>query len=858
MKPRVLLSIACRDWAFHNIAEQLVLRLCSHFDFTVETLKEHRPADWDVAVFFYWDEASWAASNVVRARRRIVCVYDHASWKSEPRAIAILNRANVVVAANQRLASELVAAGVTRPVQVCPDGVDLERFPLLPLPEEFTAGWCGNAGVRERDPDFKGIDLIREACAIASVPLVVQEYKERIPHVEMAERFYRRITTYVCASISEGTPNPVLEALACGRPVISTRVGLVPELLDEIAPVVVVDRDPKQIASALAWTKATLASARLRARPAAEEHDWARAAQAWRHTLATIDDSLYDVPPELPAQAPKVDKLDLRDRVTVFLISSGEPSTEECRRRLEQQSCTFTLQEIRDVVPMDRALQQMIDRCETALYVQVDADMLLEPWAIRRLAAEIDACPPTTAMYVGSLWGDAEDRPIQGVKIYRHELLSRFPYRPSMSCEVPQIEAMQATGLTIAAQPFPEHRVECFGLHFSLQTEEMAFRRQQRLAHKFRARAYMQWWSGQPRALMERWQADPTPVNAAAFLGAVAGLVGELPPETEANARVINHDYERVTGHLFRGGDTEEHHGPTELTLYATDRCNAACVGCWRATNNPPDKDLSPETVKDILDRFPTIRSTCIAGFGEPLMHQRLGEVVAMLRERGIHTGIITNGVLLKKRAAEVIAWRPTVVTVSLNATDAAEHEHNQGVRGAWQLVLDGVRAALDGGLDVGLSFICRRQNAAQIPRMLDVALEVGANFVHLVNLLPHEGHDAEFERSVLTRECWEWSHVEAAKQHPGARLVRHWPTPITLDKNPPRRCTSPFRLLGVDVHGHVTTCRRLATPPSFGKLHYAQEGMWRDPELVELRRAMRWDLPLPAPCRSCFGCWSG
>ena len=61
---------------------------------------------------------------------------------------------------------------------------------------------------------------------------VGEEIAAEYYHDEMPE-YYSKIDLYICTSSIEGTPNPVLEAMACGVPVISTDVGVVPEVFGE-------------------------------------------------------------------------------------------------------------------------------------------------------------------------------------------------------------------------------------------------------------------------------------------------------------------------------------------------------------------------------------------------------------------------------------------------------------------------------------------------------------------------------------------------------------------------------------------------------------------------------------------------
>jgi glycosyltransferase involved in cell wall biosynthesis len=53
-------------------------------------------------------------------------------------------------------------------------------------------------------------------------------------------------------SYMEGCPNVVLEALACGRPVVATNVGGIPEIMSDACGRLVPPRDPAELARALA------------------------------------------------------------------------------------------------------------------------------------------------------------------------------------------------------------------------------------------------------------------------------------------------------------------------------------------------------------------------------------------------------------------------------------------------------------------------------------------------------------------------------------------------------------------------------------------------------------------------------
>lgn len=195
-----------------------------------------------------------------------------------------VRRADAVVAVSASLARRAVELGASRSrVFEIGNGVDLGMFSpgdrsaarrALGLPE--TAAIVLAVGRLDpvkgldllvaamaflRDRSSRGVQLhvIGEGPARASIERLVRERGLRehvVLHGELPSSslstWYSSADVVALLSHSEGCPNVVIEALACGRPVVATRVGGVPELVREGETGLLVDRrDPAHVADRL-------------------------------------------------------------------------------------------------------------------------------------------------------------------------------------------------------------------------------------------------------------------------------------------------------------------------------------------------------------------------------------------------------------------------------------------------------------------------------------------------------------------------------------------------------------------------------------------------------------------------------
>ena len=81
----------------------------------------------------------------------------------------------------------------------------------------------------------------------------LQQQVRLVGHVKDVRPYYRAADLLVISSLSEGSPNALLEAMAAEVPVVATAVGGIPEIVtDRETALLVPARDPVALATAIA------------------------------------------------------------------------------------------------------------------------------------------------------------------------------------------------------------------------------------------------------------------------------------------------------------------------------------------------------------------------------------------------------------------------------------------------------------------------------------------------------------------------------------------------------------------------------------------------------------------------------
>ncbi len=135
--------------------------------------------------------------------------------------------------------------------------------------------------------------------------------------------------------------------------------------------------------------------------------------------------------------------------------------------------------------------------------------------------------------------------------------------------------------------------------------------------------------------------------------------------------------------------------GPYMAEFDITYRCNCRCRMCQR-WNDPRPETLTVSDYRRLAGEFRqmAVHQISVAG-GEPLMRKDVFEIIRNFSDADLSVNLCTNGMLVEKYAARIIASGATCITVSLDGASAESHDAIRGIKGSHAQVEAGIRRLL-------------------------------------------------------------------------------------------------------------------------------------------------------------------
>jgi MoaA/NifB/PqqE/SkfB family radical SAM enzyme len=314
-----------------------------------------------------------------------------------------------------------------------------------------------------------------------------------------------------------------------------------------------------------------------------------------------------------------------------------------------------------------------------------------------------------------------------------------------------------------------------------------------------------------------------------------------------------------------------------------------------------PAVELSWETYRRVARAFHRAKWVYLQGWGEPLLHPRILDMVGLAKDAGCQVGFTTNGTPLTLKAGErLLDLRLDLLAVSIAGASPETHEAIR-VGSSFQRVIENVRRFLVLRAErrsekpkVELLFLMTRTNLSGLPGAVELAKAVGVDELVATNLdyvitppLDELRAFAGAAPAPAFREVMEEARARARRIGLAFR-------PYPLEPRPMAVCElNPLRILFVAADGWVSPCvytgltgqseipRVVESRPvripvvRFGNVQEQELlAIWEDAAYREFRRPFRERVlglsrlafvaaggrgamaeeepPAPAPCRTC------
>lgn len=195
---------------------------------------------------------------------------------------------------------------------------------------------------------------------------------------------------------------------------------------------------------------------------------------------------------------------------------------------------------------------------------------------------------------------------------------------------------------------------------------------------------------------------------------------------------------------------------PALVTVDPINSCNFRCPWCNSAKVTSSSSKISRKSLLRLADFLSNwkgspewyggVEAVCVAGGGEPLMHEDIGDFIERCRENGIEVGVVTNGYYIDRflEPLSLCTW----VGVSIDAGTPFTFNKIKGLpdsSDAFDRVIENIRRLVDysksksatlasesPGYGVSYKYLLSIQNVDEVYKAASIAKSIGCKNFHL------------------------------------------------------------------------------------------------------------------------------
>lgn len=319
------------------------------------------------------------------------------------------------------------------------------------------------------------------------------------------------------------------------------------------------------------------------------------------------------------------------------------------------------------------------------------------------------------------------------------------------------------------------------------------------------------------------------------------------------------------------------------IIVESTDRCNLLCVTCPRLSYDYKPRDLTLEAFRKLIPVLKNYDNVDLTGWGEPMLHRGLFEMMDICHEQGCTVGFISNATLLDdKRGRKLLEHGLNWMFVSIDGADPGTFS---GIRvgGDLEKVVNNCRHFIRlreeyrsehyNGPFMSTTYTLNRTNLSEVPDFVKIAAEVGFDEVHIKNQdVVSKPEDVRQILFPFSDDQPPIPYDEIASKFAQARLIaKDYRLRLllpTFEAGITNTCV-PMEQGGVYVAatGQVSPCVNLGHPTPrmmpdgsyiqnsglfFGNIHEEEfKDIWNKPEWVAFRASFARG-EVPKPCHGC------